>query len=277
VLARRLPRFVAAAVLAVLLAAPPAGASALSASRAKALVEGIAALGPRPAGSLNESRAGKIVVGRFRALGYEPRIQPFRLPDGRASRNIVAGSRGPLRVVLVAHLDGVSEGPAANDNGSGVAALLETASSLRGRRGVLFAALGAEERVETGSHLHLGSVRLLQSLPRSVRSGIRLALSLDMVGVGTRLTVRGLEARPNRSARLALRIGRALAGRPVYLRDSGVSDHAEMTRGSLPAALVTWRWDRCWHAPCDTASRVSGRKLIAVARLAAVAARSLLP
>ena len=267
------------AVLGVSLAAADAvAASALSGVRAKALVARIAALGPRPAGSANERIASAVVARRFRALGYGVAMQRVRLPDGRTSRNVVArSSGGPLRAVLVAHIDGVSEGPGANDNASGVAAMLEVASALRGRRGLLFAALGAEERVETGSPLHLGAARLMRSLPRAVRPGVRLALSLDMVGVGSTLAVRGLEPRPNRSARLALRFARALGLRPVYLPDAGVSDHAEMTRGSLPASLITWRWDRCWHSACDRASRVGGRKLIAVARLAAVSARSLLP
>jgi aminopeptidase YwaD len=248
--------------------------AAVSGARAKALVTRIAALGPRPAGSANERRAARIVAERFRALGYDVRIQTFSLPRGGTSRNIVARTGGPLRAALVAHVDGVSEGPAANDNGSGVAALVEAARELRGTEGVLFAALGAEERVETGSQLHLGSVRLMQSLPRAVRPRIRFALSLDMVGVGPTLTVRGLEGRPNRSSRLALASARALGLRPVYLPDSGFSDHAEMTRGGIPAALLTWRWDSCWHEPCDRPHRISARKLARAARVAIAAVRT---
>ncbi len=254
-----------------------ADGAAYSAPRAKALVERLAALGPRPAGSANERRAAAIVAERFRTLGWPVTSQRFRLPDGRWSRNVVAHHKGPLRAVLVAHVDGVREGPAANDNASGVAALLEVASALRGRDGLLLAALGAEERVETGSSLHLGSARLMRSLPRAIRPGIRVALSLDMVGVGTTLNVRGLERRPNRSARAFIAKGRRLGLRPRYLRDSGVSDHAEITRGGVPAVLVTWRWDRCWHSPCDRPRRVSGRKIVQVARTAAVTARAVLP
>ncbi len=269
----------AAAVVATLVAAAPAAAAdgTVSGTRAKALVKKIAALGPRPAGSANERRAARIVAARFRALGLPVRVQEFRLPNGRRSRNVVARTGGPLRAIVVAHVDGVRHGPAANDNASGVAAMLEVTAVLRGRPGILFAALGAEERVVTGSRLHLGSARLVRSIRRVVRPRVRLGLSLDMVGVGSTLNVRGLEPAPNRSARIALARGRALGLRPSYLRDSGVSDHAEMTRGGIPSALVTWRPDSCWHLACDRAHRVSARKLAATARLTVGSVRAVTP
>ena len=273
---RTVGRLLVCVLVALVVAPQGSAAETVSGPRAKRLVARIAALGPRPAGSANERRAARIVAERFRELGLPVTLQRFRLPRGGASRNVVARTPGPTRVVLVAHVDGVNEGPAANDNASGVAAVLEAASVLRETEGILFAALGAEERVETGSHLHLGSLRLLRSLPRAVRPRGRLALSLDMVGVGGTLAVRGLEGRPNRSGRVALARGRALRLRPVYLPDSGVSDHAELTRGGIASALVTWRWDTCWHEPCDRAPRVSARKIAAAARVAVQSARVVL-
>lgn len=261
----------------MLVFAGTASAAAMSGARAKAFVERLAAAGPRVAGSGNERRAARLVAARLRQLEYPVSVQTFALPRGGSSRNVVARTEGPLRVVVVAHMDGVAAGPAANDNGSGVAAMLEVAAALRGRDGVLLAALGAEERHQTGSHLHLGSARLVRSLARPSRRAIRLALSLDMVGVGSTLNVRGLERSPNRSSRLAIANGRAIGLAPRYLPDSGVSDHAELTRAGVPAALVTWRWDACWHERCDRAARVRVKKLMAAARLTVVAARRVLP
>ena len=265
-----------AGVVAALVLAGPAGAAEFSGRRAKATVVKIASLGPRVAGSGNERKAGRIVAERLRGLGYSVVVQRVRLPDGDTSRNVVGRSPGPLRAVVVAHLDGVSGTVAANDNASGVAVMLEVARALRGRDGVLVAAVGAEERQETGSRLHLGSARLVRGLSRAQRRSIRLALSLDMVGVGTRLTVRGLERRPNRSARLTLGRARALGFRASYLRDEGLSDHAELTRAGVPAALFTWRWDDCWHEPCDRPERVKPRKLRKVGRTVVAAARAVL-
>ena len=240
---------VAAAVIA--LAAPVSG------ERAHVTVRELAALGPRPAGSLAERRAGNLVAARFRALGYRVVFQRVPLPRGGASRNVVALPKGPIRLVVTAHVDGVSEGPAANDNASGVAVMLELARALRDADGVLFAALGAEERVETGSSLHLGAKRLARGFSKAGKRRIRLAVNLDMVGVGSRLYARGIEAAPNRSARRF---------RLPYLRDPGHSDHAELTRAGLPTVWLQWREDACWHSPCDRADRVDPRKLEATAR-----------
>ena len=236
--------------------------------RAKRFAARLAALGPRPAGSATERRAGLLVQHELRRVGLRPLVQTFDLPRGGRSRNIVALTGRPVRAIVVAHLDGVGEGPAANDNGSGIGALLEVARAVRGRRGVLLAALGAEERVETGSHLHLGSARLMQGISTRGRARARVAVSLDMVGVGPTLNVRGLEPRPNRSARLVLAQSRRRGAGATYYADTGQSDHAELTRGGLPAAWIEWRWDTCWHRACDTAHRLDTRKLEVAARLA---------
>jgi hypothetical protein len=244
-------------VLAATIALVGAGGAAPG-DEARRTVAELAALGPRPAGLPGaEGRARALVSDRLRRLGYRVVLQDVRLPNGRVAQNVVGLGEGRPRVVLVAHLDGVPGSPAANDNASGVAVLLELARALRGRPGVLVAATAAEERVVTRSRVHLGSLRLLRGISPRARREMRLAVSLDMVGVGTRLHVRGIEATPNRSARLLL----AQRLRATYLRDRGDSDHAELSRGGMPAAWVQWRTDRCWHSPCDTASRVDAARL----------------
>ena len=267
------------AVLAAVVTVLGLGGSAsaeVSGTRAKSTVAKIASLGPRPAGSANERKAGRIVAERLRDLGYAVETQRFDLPKGGRSRNVVGVSEGRVRAVVVAHLDGVRRTRAANDNASGVAVILEVARALRAEPGLLVAAVGAEERQETGSRLHLGSARLVRSLSRAERRAIRVAISLDMVGVGTRLYVGGVEVRPNRSARLALAHARRLGLRARYLGDSAISDHAELTRGGVPAAWVTWRWDECWHRPCDRPRRIRARKLERVGRVTVAAVRAAL-
>jgi hypothetical protein len=242
------------ALAAVALASP-----SFDAERAHANVRALTAIGPRVAGSKGERRAADLVARRFRALGYRAVVQTFPLPEGIPSRNVVALPRGPIRAVVVAHMDTVPGTVGANDNGSGVAVMLELARVLRGTDGVLFAALGAEERAATKSRSHLGSIRLARGFSAAGKRRIRLAFSLDMVGVGTKLHVRGVEPRPNRSARFF----------PLpYLQDPGHSDHEELTRAGLPAAWVQWREDPCWHRSCDRADRVSRAKLAVAGRLA---------
>jgi aminopeptidase YwaD len=237
-------------------------------ARAKATVALLAAEGPRPAGEPGaELFAQRHVAAVLRGLGYRVVLQGFSLPNGRATVNVVGlSTRGPPRVLLAAHLDGVRGSPAANDNASGVAVLLELARALRGRPGVWVVATGAEERAVTTSRVHLGSLRLLRAISPNARRTVGLAAVLDMVGVGTRLHVRGIERSPNRSAR------RLLRGGGTYLPDGGESDHAELSRGGLPTAWVQWREDRCWHEPCDRAARVDPRLLQAAYRLVLSAA-----
>lgn len=190
-----LARLGACACSAALLTAAPAAKVDGAGARAKQTVRANAALGPRVAGSATERRAARVVTARFAKLELAPVVQVVPLRRGGASRNLVFRTGGRLRAIVVAHLDGVSAGPAANDNGSGVGGLVEVARELGETPGVLYAALGAEEQVMTGSNLHLGSARLLRSLSPPERRGVRIALSLDMVGYGPELNVRG-QARP---------------------------------------------------------------------------------
>lgn len=273
---RRRLSALAVASLAAALAVPTASAAVVDGKRAKKFVHALSANGHRVAGTPNERRGAWLIQQRFRKFDLPVTIQKFPLPNGRNSRNVIAKTGEPVRVLVVAHMDTVRAGPGANDNGSGVAAMLEVANVLKDTEGIWFAALGAEEREMTGSSLHLGSYRLLRSIPRVVRPRIVLALSLDMVGVGPTLNIRGLEASPNRSARRAINRAAALGYRPSYLRDSGVSDHAELTRGGIPAAMVTYRWDTCWHLSCDRPARVAPRKLGNAARLTIAAVRKAL-
>jgi hypothetical protein len=267
---------IAMVLLAASLSAEEARA-AISGKRAKVFAAEIAAFGPRVAGSSAERLAGDVVVDAFGELGYRVRKQAVPLPVGGRSRNIIARSPGPLRVIVLAHLDGVSAGPAANDNGSGVAVMLELARALRGERGLLLAAVGAEERIESGSPIHLGSARLARALAPSVRKRVRLAVSLDMVGVGGRLAVRGIEDSANTSATQLLNAIRATGRKAVYERDSGVSDHAEFTRAGVPAAWLQYRFDQaCWHQACDTADRLKTWKLRTAGRVTLRAVRSAL-
>ncbi|MFI6495844.1 M28 family metallopeptidase [Nonomuraea typhae] len=98
------------------------------------------------------------------------------------TQNVLAESRfgRPGEVVMSgAHLDGVPAGPGLNDNGSGSAALLETALQARifpTLNRTRFAWWGAEE---AGL---LGSTYYVNSLPEAERAKIALYLNFDMVG-----------------------------------------------------------------------------------------------
>jgi Zn-dependent M28 family amino/carboxypeptidase len=104
--------------------------------------------------------------------------------EQRSTSNVIANSTSGRtdRVVMAgAHLDSVDEGPGINDNGSGTAAILETAVQMaelgiEPRNAVRFAFWGAEE-----SGL-IGSQHYVDSLTRKQRNRIAVYLNFDMVG-----------------------------------------------------------------------------------------------
>ncbi|BBZ79277.1 putative lipoprotein aminopeptidase LpqL [Mycolicibacterium anyangense] len=99
------------------------------------------------------------------------------------ARNVIAQTKtgSPQDVVVVgAHLDSVPEGPGINDNGSGVAAVLETAKQLgptpQVKNAVRFAFWGAEELGTVGSKKYIESLNVDQL------KDIALYLNFDMIG-----------------------------------------------------------------------------------------------
>ena len=99
-----------------------------------------------------------------------------------AARNIIAqtATGSTQNVVMVgAHLDSVAEGPGINDNGSGVAAVLETAMKLGSEpavnNAVRFGFWGAEE---LGI---IGSKKYIESLSVDQLKDIALYLNFDMI------------------------------------------------------------------------------------------------
>ena len=78
--------------------------------------------------------AADFIEGSFSRAGLQPRRDTYEL-QGRACHNIEAEIRGlrPQIVVIGAHYDSVFGSPGANDNGSGVAAMLALARRFTGK------------------------------------------------------------------------------------------------------------------------------------------------
>ncbi len=103
--------------------------------------------------------------------------------DNIPCRNVIAQTKAGSTenvVMLGAHLDSVPEGPGINDNGSGVAAVLETAVQLGNspqvQNAVRFGFWGAEE---LGL---IGSTKYVESLDVDALRDIALYLNFDMLG-----------------------------------------------------------------------------------------------
>lgn len=122
----------------------------------------------------------------FADLGYAPGDEPFE-SHGRPVRNIVAEKRGDSAaagiVIVGAHYDTVPGSPGANDNGSGVAALLELARLLADQAlpcTVRYVAFVNEEAPYYGSP-QMGS-RVHAEGARARAERIRAMLSLETIG-----------------------------------------------------------------------------------------------
>jgi len=129
------------------------------------------------------------VIGVTKSVGVQLRVQPGRttikLNAGTQSfkaRNVIAQTKtgSPTDVVMAgAHLDSVPAGPGINDDGSGVAAVLETAVQLGNspqvHNAVRFGFWGAEE---VGL---IGSRNYVESLNLDALKDIALYLNFDML------------------------------------------------------------------------------------------------
>ena len=217
--------------------------------------------GPRPAGSASERRAHQRVAARFRAVGLRVGYERFSVPGKGMSRDVIAirDAPGDCLVIAMAHTNSVPPAPGADDNASGVGTLVALARSLATDAApacdVWLVATGSEERPYTGTPNHLGASALVTRLQRMHRlKDVKLALSLDEVGRGTKFDLHSTSAKIGTLEQKILDAG---AGR--WVRDpagEGDSDHRELSRAGAPAAKLGVVDEPCRHTACDTPDRL---------------------
>ncbi|AHI28045.1 M28 family peptidase [Marinobacter similis] len=118
------------------------------------------------------------------AGGVEVNLFVDAASEIRSTSNVIAettAGRDDRVVVVGAHLDSVSEGPGIQDNGSGSAAILETAlqiarQEISPRNKLRFAWWGAEEAGLLGAEHYVANLS-----PRDIKN-IALNLNFDMIG-----------------------------------------------------------------------------------------------
>ena len=216
-------------------------------------------------------------------------------PVTREDVNVIAElpGRNTNNVVMAgAHLDSVTEGPGINDNGSGSAAILETAlmmAKVKPENTIRFAWWGAEELGLVGSTAYVAE------LSQAERDRIALYLNYDMVGSpnyvffvydGDNSDATGAPAGPLGSAAIeklyegfysARNIpfkGTDFSGRSDYgpfiatgvdIPSGGLFTGAEGIKTAQEAGL--WggtagiQYDPCYHLACDTFANNSNTAL----------------
>ncbi|GAB3952246.1 M28 family metallopeptidase [Streptomyces sparsus] len=221
------------------------------------------------------------VKGKLDAVGYRTTVQQFTT-SGATGYNLIAEWPGgdPNQVLMAGgHLDSVSSGAGINDNGSGSAAVLETAlavarADLEPTKQLRFAWWGAEELGLIGSRYYVNN------LPSSERAKIDGYLNLDMV------------ASPNPGYFVydddpelegVFKDWYAARGIPTEIETEGDgrSDHASFKNagirvgglftgaGRTKSSAQAQKWggtagqafDRCYHSSCDTTANINDTAL----------------
>jgi Zn-dependent M28 family amino/carboxypeptidase len=238
-------------------------------------------------------RAASHISTWLEGLDYEFKPHPFRALDGEF-RNLIAtnpGWRAPeKRVMVVAHYDTVRNSPGADDNASGVAALLELATVLQPAQfdlTVQFAAVNLEEKQRQGPLEEAGlfgsralaaraqeegwqieGVIVLESIayagegiPQRAPEGLPMQLPEqgDFIGIvgnaaSAELVEAFLQARERYQIPLPV-VPFVVPGRGEMLRHTRRSDHAPFWDRGYRAVMVTDTAEfrnPHYHQPTDT-------------------------
>jgi Zn-dependent M28 family amino/carboxypeptidase len=221
------------------------------------------------------------------------RIKTDTISETRQTANLLGETptgRNDRVVVVGAHLDSVSAGPGINDNGSGVAGILEIALQMSALKikpvnQVRFAFWGAEESGLVGSRRYIGL------LTKEERDDIALNLNFDMIGSPNfgRFVYDGdgsdsEPAGPNGSAQIEEVFNSYFEKNGLAFKSTpfdGRSDYGPFIAKGIPAGglftgaedIMTAReaelfggkagkaFDPCYHEVCDTFDNISDEGL----------------
>jgi Zn-dependent M28 family amino/carboxypeptidase len=225
------------------------------------------------------------------AGGVTVRLFANTASEFRDTFNIIAENDfgNPENVVMLgAHLDSVLEGPGIQDNGSGSAAILETAiqmAKVETYNRVRFAWWGAEEAGLVGSNYYVGN------LSEAEADAIALYLNFDMIGSPNYFfgiydgdgSEFGLVGPPGSDAiELTFQQYYSLIGEPSQASAfSGRSDYSAFIAIGIPAGglftgaeglktaaevalyggVAGEQYDPCYHLACDTFDNISLKAL----------------
>ncbi|WP_328879972.1 M28 family metallopeptidase [Streptomyces sp. NBC_00299] len=221
------------------------------------------------------------VKAKLDAAGYTTAIQQFT-SSGRTGYNLIADwPGGDTNQVVMAgsHLDSVSSGPGINDNGSGSAAVLETALAVsragyQPTKHLRFAWWGAEELGLVGSRYYVNN---LSSANRAKISGY---LNFDMIGSPNPGYFVYDDDPAIEKTFKDYYAGLGVATE-IETEGDGRSDHAPFKSAGVPvgglftgasrtktaAQAAKWggtsgqSFDRCYHSSCDNTSNINDTAL----------------
>ena len=300
---RALPVIGASVLLTTLIAGPAPAQAAVAApdiplANVKAHLTQLQSIATANGGNRAHGRPGYLasvnyVRGLLNQAGFTTQQQSFTF-GGATGYNLIAdwpGGDTSDTLMIGAHLDSVTAGPGINDNGSGSAAILETAlavarTGFQPSRHLRFAWWGAEELGLRGSTYYVNSLTSAQ------RNAIGAYLNFDMVGSpnpgyflydGDNSDGVGSGPGPAGSAQIERTLADYFASIGVPTRGTdfdGRSDYGPFIANGIPAGGTftgaegrktsaqvqlwggtTGAFDPCYHRSCDTSSNISDTAL----------------
>ncbi len=266
--------------------APAVAAPDIPIANVKAHLTQLQTIATNNGGNRAHGRAGykasiDYVKAKLDAAGFTTTLQTFT-SSGATGYNLIADWPGgdPNSVLMAgAHLDSVSSGAGMNDNGSGSAAVLETAlavsrAQLQPTKHLRFGWWGAEELGLVGSKYYVNQ------LPTTERSKFSGYLNFDMIGspnpgyfvydddpaiektfkdyfagigVPTEIETEG----DGRSDHASFKN----VGIPVGGLFTGASRTKSSTQAQKWGGTAGQAFDRCYHSSCDTTSNINDTAL----------------
>lgn len=266
--------------------AAPAAAPDIPVANVKAHLTQLQSIATANGGNRAHGRTGykaslDYVKAKLDAAGFTTTVQQFT-SGGRTGYNLIAdwpgGDTG--RVVMAgSHLDSVTAGPGINDNGSGSAAVLETAlavarSNYQPTKHLRFAWWGAEELGMVGSRYYVNS------LTTANRSKISGYLNFDMIG-SPNPGYFVYDDDPAIEKTFKTYFTGIGVSTEIETEGDGRSDHAPFKNVGIPvgglfsgadyiktsAQAAKWggtagkAFDACYHSSCDTSSNINDTAL----------------
>ncbi|MFI6852326.1 M28 family metallopeptidase [Streptomyces sp. NPDC050416] len=221
------------------------------------------------------------IKAKLDAAGYTTTVQQFTA-SGRTGYNLIAdwpGGDANQVVMAGSHLDSVSSGPGINDNGSGSAAVLETALAVsraqyKPTKHLRFAWWGAEELGLVGSRHYVNR------LATGDRSRISAYLNFDMIG-SPNPGYFVYDDDPAIEKTFKEYFSGLGVPTEIETEGDGRSDHAPFKSAGVPvgglftgasrtktaAQAAKWggtagrAFDRCYHSSCDTTANIDDTAL----------------
>ncbi|MFD9306975.1 M28 family metallopeptidase [Streptomyces sp. NPDC060048] len=221
------------------------------------------------------------VKAKLDAAGFTTTLQTFT-SSGATGYNLIADWPGgdPNSVLMSgSHLDSVTAGPGINDNGSGSAAILETAlavsrAQLQPTKHLRFGWWGAEELGMIGSKYYVNN------LPAAEKSKISGYLNFDMIG-SPNPGYFVYDDDPTIEQTFKNYYAGIGVSTEIETEGDGRSDHAPFKNAGIPVgglfsgadytktAAQAQKWggtsgqafDRCYHSSCDTTANINDTAL----------------